>query len=102
MNLMTLMVCVFFFSFCHLHLSTTCQWCALYSDGNPLLISCDECGAANCGACVPQLAEVSSRDLASYRYVCVGCAGRKGVFQVCLNFILYIKDLHSHVCVGAS
>lgn len=68
-----------------LHLSknlSICQWCAMCSDGNALLVTCDRCGAANCKSCVPGLAEVSPEDLKTYTYCCVGCCGRKEVFLV--------------------
>ena len=63
------------------------QWCSLCFDGNPLLVACNKCGAANCGSCVPQLAQISPADLETYKYFCVGCTKRGQSFQVCLRSV---------------
>jgi len=58
------------------------QWCAMCFDGHDLLVTCSRCRSVNCASCVPGLAQVSSEDLGTYTYSCVGCCNRGETFFV--------------------
>ncbi|KAF9779910.1 hypothetical protein BJ322DRAFT_1024319 [Thelephora terrestris] len=59
----------------------TDDWCALCSDGHDTLVTCNNCGAANCGTCVPGLIEVTNQVLSTCYYKCVGCTHRGALFE---------------------
>ena len=58
------------------------EWCALCSDGHPMLLNCDNCGAAHCAECIPSLSRPSLEELQNYTFRCICCAKRGTVYHV--------------------